>query len=136
MMAHRALATDPAVPAAPKGFVRGNDRLERMMADPVAAERVGAVLDEGDEIDRIFAMNLAMVRKAGELTQVEIAHRLGTDQGNVSRLERQGDMLLSTLASYLNATGAVDVAITMTVNGRRVELNLNDLRHSERNAAA
>jgi transcriptional regulator with XRE-family HTH domain len=103
-----------------------------MMADPAVAERVEAVLAEGDELDRIYAMNLAMVRKAGELTQAEIAHRLGTDQGNVSRLERQEDMLLSTLASYLNATGAVDVAITMTVNGRRVELSLKDLRTSEK----
>lgn len=121
-----------AVPVVPMGFVRGNGRLERMMADPAVAERVEAVLAEGDELDRIYAMNLAMVRKAGELTQAEIAHRLGTDQGNVSRLERQADMLLSTLASYLNATGAVDVAITMTVNGRRVELSLNDLRTSEK----
>lgn len=130
-MANRTSTPTAAVPAAPKGFVRGNDRLERMMADPAAAERVEAILAEGDEHDRIYAMNLAMVRKAGELTQVEIAHRLGTDQGNVSRLERQEDMLLSTLASYLSATGAVDVAITMTVNGRRVELSLDDLRSPE-----
>ena len=133
MMTSRTSGTS-AVPVAPKGFVRGNDRLERMMADPAVAERVEAVLTEGDELDRIYAMNLAMVRKAGELTQVEIAHRLGTDQGNVSRLERQEDMLLSTLASYLNATGAVDVAITMTVNGRRVELSLNDLRAPQKTA--
>ena len=127
-MVNRTSTAATAAPAASKGFVRGNDRLERMLADPATAERVEAILTEGDELDRIYAMNLAMVRKAGELTQAEIAHRLGTDQGNVSRLERQEDMLLSTLASYLSATGAVDVAITMTVNGRRVELSLVDLQ--------
>jgi DNA-binding transcriptional regulator YiaG len=127
-MVNRTSTAATAAPAASTGFVRGNDRLERMLADPATAERVEAILAEGDELDRIYAMNLAMVRKAGELTQAEIAHRLGTDQGNVSRLERQEDMLLSTLASYLSATGAVDVAITMTVNGRRVELSLVDLQ--------
>jgi Helix-turn-helix domain len=132
MVNRKPTTTTTDVPAAPKGFVRGGDRLERVMADPAAAERVEAILAGGDELDRIYAMNLAMVRKAGELTQVEIAHRLSTDQGNVSRLERQEDMLLSTLASYLSATGAIDVAITMTVNGRRVELSLDGLRSPEK----
>jgi hypothetical protein len=35
--------------------------------------------------------------------------------------------LLSTLAAYLQATGATDVAITMSVGGKRVELDFDRL---------
>ena len=42
-------------------------------------------------------------------------------------IENSEDMLLSTLASYLHATGATDLAITMSVGGRRVELDLAQL---------
>jgi transcriptional regulator with XRE-family HTH domain len=48
-------------------------------------------------MDRAYAMNLAMIRKAAQLTQVEVAKRLGVGQAAVSRMESRGDMLLSTL---------------------------------------
>ena len=59
-----------------------------------------------EEMDRVYAMNLAMIRKAAQMTQVEVARKLGVGQGVVSRLEHRGDMLLSTLYDYLTATGA------------------------------
>jgi transcriptional regulator with XRE-family HTH domain len=39
------------------------------------------------------------------MTQTELAASLGVGQAQVSKFERQGDMLLSTLASYLTALG-------------------------------
>jgi hypothetical protein len=39
------------------------------------------------------------------VTQVALANSLGTSQGQISRMERQQDMLVSTLASYLAALG-------------------------------
>ena len=42
-------------------------------------------------------MNLAMIRKAAQMTQVEVARKLGVGQGAAPRLERRDDMLLSTL---------------------------------------
>jgi transcriptional regulator with XRE-family HTH domain len=76
-------------------------------------------------------MNLAMIRKAAQMTQVEVARKLGVGQGVVSRLERRSDMLLSTLYEYLTATGADSASIVVTVHGRRVELDLGRLRASD-----
>lgn len=79
-------------------------------------------------MDRTYAMNLAMVRKAAQLTQVEVARKLGIGQAAVSSLEGREDMLLSTLYDYLTATGADTASIVVTVHGRRVELDLSALR--------
>ena len=50
-------------------------------------------------------IDLAAVRRAAGLTQTELAANLGVGQAQVSKIERQGDMLISTLASYLAALG-------------------------------
>ena len=81
-----------------------------------------------EEMDRVYAMNLAMIRKAAQMTQVEVARKLGVGQGVVSRLEHRDDMLLSTLYDYLMATGADGAGIVVTVHGQRIELDLARLR--------
>lgn len=48
---------------------------------------------------------LSEMRKARSLTQNAIAEQLHIDQGAVSRLEKRTDMYLSTLRSYIEATG-------------------------------
>lgn len=50
-------------------------------------------------------IDLVHLRKMAGVTQVELAQVLGISQGQVSRMERQRDMLVSTLASYLEALG-------------------------------
>jgi transcriptional regulator with XRE-family HTH domain len=79
-------------------------------------------------MDRACAMNLAMIRKAAQLTHVEVAKRLGVGQGAFSRMESRGDMLLSALYDYRTATGADAVSIIVTVHGRRIGLDLGLLR--------
>lgn len=39
-------------------------------------------------MDRVYAMNLAMIRKDALLTQIEVARRLGVGQAAVSRETR------------------------------------------------
>jgi transcriptional regulator with XRE-family HTH domain len=51
-------------------------------------------------------IDLTLVRRTAGLTQVELAAKLDVGQAQVSKVERQGDMLISTLASYLAALGA------------------------------
>ena len=112
----------------PKGFVRGNDRLARRLAeDPGTAARVDAIVQEMDADDRAYRMSLTTVRRAGELTQADLAKRMGVTQGVVSRVEKREDMLYSTLLGYLHAAGVEDVALTATVGGRRVEIVLADV---------
>ena len=117
----------PAAPGQP-GFVRGNARIDRLLADPQLAADVASAHADADEMDRIYAMNLAMIRKAAQMTQVEVARKLGIGQGVVSRLEHRDDMLLSTLHDYLMATGAESAAIVVIVHGHRIELDLSHLR--------
>ncbi len=76
------------------------------------------------ELDRIYALNVAAIRKAADYTQVEVAKQMGVTQSVVSRTERSDDMLLSTLAGYLEATGAESASIVVRVNGVDVELDL------------
>lgn len=72
--------------------------------------------------------NLAMIRRAGDLTQVEVAEKLGVGQAVVSRLERRSDMLLSTLADYLHATGPNTLASWQSSTAWKVELDLDQFR--------
>jgi hypothetical protein len=51
---------------------------------------------------------------------------MGVAQTVVSRLERQHDMLLSTLSSYLRAAGE-HPRVVVTINGQDVELDLEAL---------
>jgi transcriptional regulator with XRE-family HTH domain len=50
-------------------------------------------------------IDLAAIRRATGLTQTQLAANLGVGQAQVSKVERQDDMLISTLASYLKALG-------------------------------
>jgi DNA-binding XRE family transcriptional regulator len=49
---------------------------------------------------------LAAARRRAGLTQSEVARRLDISQADVSKLERRGDMRLSTLQAYARALGA------------------------------
>jgi transcriptional regulator with XRE-family HTH domain len=51
------------------------------------------------------ALALAELREAQDLTQVQLAEKLGIDQGAVSKIERRSDMYLSTLRNVIQAMG-------------------------------
>ena len=59
------------------------------------------------EADRLHAeyLTLQELRKAKKLTQVQLAETLGVQQATVAKYERQSDLLLSTLTSYVRAMG-------------------------------
>ncbi|HEY5852757.1 MAG TPA: XRE family transcriptional regulator [Aldersonia sp.] len=105
-------------------FVRGNERLAKKLADPDTAQRVKAIRAEISQADRAHAMGLAAIRRAAQLTQTELAQRMGIKQAAVSGLEARDDLLLSTLANYLAAAGATEVTITARLGGRTVEVAL------------
>jgi DNA-binding XRE family transcriptional regulator len=111
-------------------FVRGNDHLDRLLSDPQVAADVADANAAAEEMDRVYAMNLAMIRKAAQMTQVEVAKKLGVGQAAVSRLESREDMLLSTLYDYLTATGADAASIVVVVHGQRIELDLGTIHPS------
>jgi transcriptional regulator with XRE-family HTH domain len=53
----------------------------------------------------LLALDLAELRGRLDITQEELAARLDIAQSNVSRLERRGDMLVSTLREVVQACG-------------------------------
>lgn len=50
-------------------------------------------------------MTLRELRKAYHLTQVEMAKNLGVGQDSICKLEKRTDLLLSTLANYIQSVG-------------------------------
>ena len=72
-----------------------------------------------EDADRTYAMGLAALRQAAELTQVELARRMGVTQAAVSRMEQPHDLLLSTLNAYLEAVGGHATVIVRFADGAR-----------------
>jgi transcriptional regulator with XRE-family HTH domain len=67
--------------------------------------------------------DLSSIRQAAGVTQVQLATALNTSQGQVSRIERQSDMLLSTLSAYLAALG-VDAQLVIEVGDQTMTYDL------------
>lgn len=70
---------------------------------------------------------LSSIRDAAGVTQVQLAAAMNTSQGQVSRFERQSDMLLSTLTAYLSALG-VDAQLVVEVGGQTMTYDLTARR--------
>ena len=75
--------------------------LDEMMADLDPARR-RKIEDRTAELIA-EEMTLRELRKAGQLTQVSVARKLGISQDGVSRLEQRSDLLLSTLRRTVEA---------------------------------
>lgn len=112
------------------GTDRAAERMRQLAQRPGASKRVGAIREQMREADRLYAADLAEIRKAANLTQTELAALMGTAQSEVSRIERRDDILLSTLATYLSRIGE-HPRVVVTVNGHDVELDLTARDTSE-----
>lgn len=74
-------------------------------------------------------VSLRDVRKDLGLTQVELAAMAGMSQGDLSRLERRTDHLLSTLQRYVAAMGG-HLEVAAIFGSRRYPLDLNGTAQS------
>jgi DNA-binding XRE family transcriptional regulator len=72
-------------------------------ADPVRAERIAH--ERTEAIAEVVDYTLGELRRARQITQAELARALDTTQPNVSRIEKGGEMELSTLRGYVEALG-------------------------------
>lgn len=112
-------------------FVSGDVVLDDLLQLPGMNEAVEAGLKANAEMDRVYAETLSAIRRAGQLTQEQVAKRLGVGQAAVSRIESRDDLLLSTLSEYLEAAGATNSRIVATLRGIEVELDLRILRKQD-----
>lgn len=81
--------------------------MARTLKDKLAAlgpARRAGVEAEADRLHTEY-LTLQELRKAKDLTQVQLAQTLGIQQATVAKYERQSDLLLSTLSSYVQAMG-------------------------------
>jgi len=84
---------------------------------PEAQERAKARSNE-----LLQEMALADLRRAQASTQQQLAKTLGVNQAWISRVERQTDMYLSTLRSYVEALGG-ELEVSARFDDRFVRLN-------------
>lgn len=75
------------------------------LADPESARRAAKAHAELDRFEEDYRRTLAQLRQARRLTQTQLAGALGVSQAQVSRVENQADLYLSTLRSYVQAMG-------------------------------
>jgi DNA-binding XRE family transcriptional regulator len=98
----------------------------KVNSDPRRRERV-------EEQKRAIgdALGLGNLRETFGATQQEMASALGVSQANVSRLERQQDLYLSSLEAYVAALdGHLEIAAVFP--DRRVNLEVSRVRAASR----
>ena len=87
------------------GREKWSDVRDERLRDEAARERYDAARQALDaDLDR-HRRTLRELRKARELTQQQLAKSLRVSQAQVSRIESQTDLYLSTLRSYVAAMG-------------------------------
>jgi hypothetical protein len=75
-------------------------------------------------------MPLQSLRRALDLSQVQLAETLNLDQPGISRLEKQTDMLVSTLGRYISAMGGRLEIRAVFPQGEVAISGLGDIRKS------
>ena len=95
--------------------------------DNLSDERKRRIEARAEELEAEY-LTLQELRKAVGLTQTQVSQSLQMPQSNVSRLERESDMLLSTLRNYIDAIGGNLTILVELPNKPPVRLNtLSDL---------
>jgi predicted transcriptional regulator len=82
--------------------------LDDYMAD-LPADRRQTINDKAKVLSQ--SIELAKLRQAKQLKQVELAALMGVSQANISKVESGKDIQLSTLQQYVKALGG-EVSIT------------------------
>jgi len=62
-------------------FLAGDERVGRLREKPGMVEDVASAREEMREADRVYAMGLAAIRRAADLTQTELARRPRSQPG-------------------------------------------------------
>jgi hypothetical protein len=83
------------------------------------------LLRRGPKPTRMLKLPLRAIREAAGKTQAEVGAAIGSDQAEMSKLERRPDMMLSTLRRYAEAVGArCDVVFVFDKTGHKIELGM------------
>lgn len=97
-------------------------------SDPVRRRRVEASRREAEGEQAAYEQSLAELRRARAFTQAQLAEALDVPQSQISRIEHQAELYISTLARYLEAMGG-HLELIGVFGEQRVPLALGDLTH-------
>lgn len=95
--------------------------------DPAVQKHSERVRDELRLEDMRHARSLRELRTARDMTQKHLAAQLSVDQAQVSRLERQPDLYLSTMRKFLAGLGGHASILVQFDDDEPVLLDLEDL---------
>lgn len=90
---------------------------EEINRDPVRRRRVDAMTRAYLDAER-----LTDLRAKRQLTQRQVAEMLNVSQANISRIEHEDDVYLSTLRSYIEALGGELEITARFPDGDRISL--------------
>ncbi len=102
-----------------------------IMADPDRQERVER--ERAKVVAEQVRDALGELRRVRQLTQVELSRTMQRPQSTISRIEREGDMLLSTLAAYVEALGG-RLEIHAVLGDQRIALTAAEIPATKRSA--
>ena len=95
--------------------------------DPEAVRhRVLSLFLSRGETSPPAAVRLAELRRELGLSQIELAERLNVQQGAVSRMERPGDIKVSSLREYCQSLGGSLTLMAQFPNGTAKVIQLED----------
>jgi transcriptional regulator with XRE-family HTH domain len=97
--------------------------MDREVAQQAAEARAELALRE-----ERYHKTLAQLRNARRLTQAQLAGVLGVSQAQVSRVENQADLYLSTLRSYVQAMGGELELRAVFPDGQTTTITIAELR--------
>lgn len=105
---------------------------------PGHQERAKAARAKHQREEDAYHLALGELRRARGLTQAALARTLDKSQPDISRVEREADLLLSTLRSYVEAMGGELELVARFPGSPPVELEIGALTRDvdEQEAAA
>jgi len=101
--------------------------------DPERRRRVEAARREAEDKQIAYEQSLAELRRARAFTQAQLAETLDVPQSQISRIEHQAELYISTLARYLEAMGG-HLELVGVFGDQRIPLALGDLAYSTSDA--
>jgi transcriptional regulator with XRE-family HTH domain len=101
-----------------------------LLANPEHARRVDEAIRRVEEQHAAYERTLSEIRRARTLTQTQLAKALHVSQAQVSRIENQTDLYLSTLESYLEAMGG-RLELVAVFDDERVPIALSSLTDAD-----
>lgn len=113
----------------PEGWDEYNPNQHERSEEPSYKAARAAAAQRAERRRAAYGKALAALRHARSLTQVAVAQRLGVAQGEVSRIEHQADLLLSTLARYVEGMDGELSLLVRFGDGQTIEFSsvLEDL---------